>query len=70
MSDNVEVEVEVSGWTPEQTALMLFNRVFAICVDERPRSVNGVLALYSKCLSVVKYSADPKMGDRIANMAD
>jgi hypothetical protein len=70
MSDNVEVDVEVSGWTPEQTALMLFNRVFTICVEERPRSVNGVLALYSKCLSVVKYSADPEMGERIANMAD
>ena len=70
MSEQIDVDVEISGWTQEQTAYVLFNRIFGLYSDERPRSVDGALALYAKCLSTVKYSADPGLGKKIGKMAD
>ncbi len=67
MTDKVDVDVEVSGWTAEQTAFMLFERVYPM---QRPESVDSALALYSKCLSAVRFSGDRSMGQRIAKMAD
>lgn len=69
MSDNVEVDVEVSGWTPEQTAFVLFNRAYSLCHKERPQTVEGVLTLYAKCLSVVRHGDNLEFGRQIGDRA-
>jgi len=69
MSDKVDVEVEVSGWTKEQTAYMLFEKIMYMYDRERPQNVDGALALYAKCLSAVKFSAVPEVGRMIGKMA-
>lgn len=65
-----KLDVEVSGWTKEQTAFMLFDRVFFQYDHERPTSIEGALALYAKCLSTVKYASSIELGKRIGKIAD
>jgi hypothetical protein len=60
MSEKVDVAVEVSGWTKEQTAFMLFDKLRFL--EPTPTNSVEALRLYATCLSVIRYGADAETG--------
>ena len=61
---------EIGGWSREQAAFNLFEKMLYTYDNEQPRTIDDALALYAKCISVVQYGSHGVLGQKIGNMND